>query len=503
VSVDVVVPTAGRASLGRMLGALAAGDGPLPDRVIVVDDRRAGDGRPPGVEAAPGWVADRLHVVRSGGRGPAAARNAGWRASGADWIAFVDDDVVPTAGWLAALAADLAGAAATVAGVQGRLRVPLPAGRRPTDWERNVRGLEAARWATADMAFRRPALAAVGGFDERFRHAFREDADLAVRLRDAGWELVRGERVAEHPVAPAGRLVSVRLQRGNADDPLMRALHGSRWRERAEVPRGRRRRHALVAAAGAAALAAAGAGRPRLAVALAAGWAAGTTELAWARIAPGPRDRREVAVMAVTSILVPPAAVAHWLRGVARLPRTLRRPGPVAAAPPLAVLFDRDGTLVHNVPYNGDPGLVVPVPGAREALARLRAAGVRTAVVTNQSGVARGLLTEDQVRAVNRRVDELLGPLGPWLYCPHGPDEGCECRKPQPGMVRRAAEALGVPPSRCAVIGDTAADVDAARAAGARGVLVPNAVTRREEVEAAAEVAPDLVSAVRLLMDGR
>jgi histidinol-phosphate phosphatase family protein len=169
---------------------------------------------------------------------------------------------------------------------------------------------------------------------------------------------------------------------------------------------------------------------------------------------------------------------------------------------PAAVLFDRDGTLVHDVPYNGDPGLVEPMPGAREALDRLRAAGVPTAVVSNQSGVARGLLTRGQVDAVNARVEEVLGPLGPFLVCEHGPDDGCGCRKPAPGMVLAAAQALGVEPSGCALIGDIGADVGAALAAGARPVLVPTPVTRRDEVEAAPEVAPDLLAAVALLLDG-
>ncbi len=131
-----------------------------------------------------------------------------------------------------------------------------------------------------------------------------------------------------------------------------------------------------------------------------------------------------------------------------------------AIAPrPAAVLFDRDGTLVLDVPYNGDPDRVEPVPGAASALARLRAAGVPTAVVSNQSGIARGLLTEAQVRAVNARVEELLGPLGPWAWCPHGPDDGCDCRKPAPGLILRAAARLGVDPARCVVIGDIGADV--------------------------------------------
>ena len=114
------------------------------------------------------------------------------------------------------------------------------------------------------------------------------------------------------------------------------------------------------------------------------------------------------------------------------------------SSPPKAVLFDRDGTLVADVPYNGDPGRVVVMPGAREAVERLRAAGVATAVVSNQSGVGRGYLRVEQVEAVNRRVEELLGPLGPWLVCPHGPGEGCRCRKPAPGLIEAAAGALGV-----------------------------------------------------------
>jgi histidinol-phosphate phosphatase family protein len=164
------------------------------------------------------------------------------------------------------------------------------------------------------------------------------------------------------------------------------------------------------------------------------------------------------------------------------------------------VLFDRDGTLVADVPYNGDPELVVAMPGAREAVARLRAAGVAMAVVTNQSGVARGRLRPEQVEAVNRRVEELLGRLGPWLVCPHGPDDSCRCRKPAPGLVEAAARALGVTPSDCVVIGDIGADVQAASAAGARSVLVPTAATRAEEVAGAPEVAPDLGAAVDLLL---
>jgi histidinol-phosphate phosphatase family protein len=164
------------------------------------------------------------------------------------------------------------------------------------------------------------------------------------------------------------------------------------------------------------------------------------------------------------------------------------------------VLLDRDGTLVVDVPYNADPERVVPVPGARRALDRLRAAGVQLAVVTNQSGIGRGLMSAEDVAAVNERVEQLLGPLGPWLVCPHDPDARCACRKPRPGLVLQAASRLGVAPDDCAVVGDIASDLGAAAAAGARGVLVPNERTRPEEIAAAPEVAVDLDEAVDLLI---
>jgi D-glycero-D-manno-heptose 1,7-bisphosphate phosphatase len=178
----------------------------------------------------------------------------------------------------------------------------------------------------------------------------------------------------------------------------------------------------------------------------------------------------------------------------------VRRPG--ARRVPEAVLFDRDGTLVVDVPYNGDPARVRPVPGAGAALDLLRAAGIPAGVVTNQSGIARGLITAGAVQRVNRQVDALLGPFAVWQVCPHGPADGCPCRKPRPGMVLAAAARLGIAPERVAVIGDIGADVEAAVAAGATAVLVPTPVTRPEEVAAAPAVQPDLETAVRHLLEG-
>jgi HAD superfamily hydrolase (TIGR01662 family) len=170
---------------------------------------------------------------------------------------------------------------------------------------------------------------------------------------------------------------------------------------------------------------------------------------------------------------------------------------------PELVLFDRDGTLVRDFPYNGDPAWIRPIDGAREALDRLRAHGVRVGVAMNQSAVARGLITRAQVDACNARLTELLGPFDTVQVCPHGPDEGCACRKPAPGMVLAACAELGVDPGRCVVIGDVAADLESAAAAGAAGILVPTPVTRRQEVEAATHRADDLGQAVDDVLAGR
>ena len=115
--------------------------------------------------------------------------------------------------------------------------------------------------------------------------------------------------------------------------------------------------------------------------------------------------------------------------------------------------------------------------------------------------IGRGTLSRDQVDRVNDRVEELLGPFDTWQLCPHAPADGCDCRKPAPGLVLAAAAALGVPAARCVVIGDIGTDLAAARAAGARAVLVPTPVTRPEEVRSAPAVATDLPSAVELALD--
>ncbi|NES36875.1 glycosyltransferase, partial [Micromonospora sp. PPF5-17] len=247
--ISVVVPTLGRPSLATLLDALAGQLDELPEpELLLIDDRRPDTGEETGELAVPGPLAAYTKVLTGRGAGPAAARNLGWRAARGEWVVFLDDDVVPAPDWARRLRDDLL-AADRVGGVQGVVEVPLPAHRRPTDWERGTAGLAEGKWITADMAYRRAALAEAGGFDERFPRAYREDAELAHRVRRAGWELVRGRRRVAHPVRPESRWISLRTQRGNADDALLRRLYGGSWRTDLDLPPGRRPRHVAVTAA--------------------------------------------------------------------------------------------------------------------------------------------------------------------------------------------------------------------------------------------------------------
>ncbi|MFJ6672837.1 glycosyltransferase family 2 protein [Actinosynnema sp. NPDC091369] len=330
-SVDyaVVIPTVGRDSLKVVLDALEHGVGPPPREIIVVDDRR---------EPGPLPATHSARVLRTGGRGPAAARNAGWRAACCEWVAFLDDDVVPPHDWKQQVTADLAKLGLDVGASQARIVVPLPQDRRPTDWERGTAGLADARYITADMAYRRAALVHAGGFDERFPRAYREDAELALRVQAHGYRIVNGDRVTTHPVRESDFFVSLKQQRGNADDALVRRLLGPQWRERMGGVPGRLPWHAATTASGAFAVLCGLRGWRRAAVAFGAAWAGLTGWFAAQRIAPGPRTRDEVVKMVVTSIAIPPAACAHRLRGEIRhraVPvagRQRRRVVPVADA---------------------------------------------------------------------------------------------------------------------------------------------------------------------------
>jgi D-glycero-D-manno-heptose 1,7-bisphosphate phosphatase len=165
--------------------------------------------------------------------------------------------------------------------------------------------------------------------------------------------------------------------------------------------------------------------------------------------------------------------------------------------PKPVVFLDKDGTLIENVPYNADPTLIRLLPGVGLGSRALHDAGWRLAVVSNQSGVARGLFPESALVGVEARLRELLGefgvPLVGFFYCPRHPEGvipeyaiGCDCRKPAPGLVLTAALQLEIDPRDCWVVGDSVSDVEAGNRAGCRTILIE----RDHDVRAAAKAIP-------------
>jgi D-glycero-D-manno-heptose 1,7-bisphosphate phosphatase len=140
------------------------------------------------------------------------------------------------------------------------------------------------------------------------------------------------------------------------------------------------------------------------------------------------------------------------------------------------IFLDRDGTVIHDVGYPSDPQQVRLLPGAGEALAQLQQQGFHLILISNQSGIGRGLITEDQALQVHRRVLASLAQCGVSVdaayYCRHGPEDGCSCRKPMPGMLLRAAEELDLDLSRAFMIGDKSSDIEAGMRAGCRTILL-------------------------------
>jgi histidinol-phosphate phosphatase family protein len=137
-----------------------------------------------------------------------------------------------------------------------------------------------------------------------------------------------------------------------------------------------------------------------------------------------------------------------------------------------AVFLDKDGTLVVNVPYNVDPERTVLTPGAAAAVARLSAAGYRIIVVSNQPGAALGFFSEKALHGVEAKLRELLPGLHGFYYCPHLPAERCACRKPQPGLIERAAREHEVDLAASWMIGDILDDIQAGRRAGCCTILL-------------------------------
>ncbi|MBX6312689.1 MAG: glycosyltransferase [Isosphaeraceae bacterium] len=298
---SVVIPTYQRPRLlDRCLAAIAAQDfDPAAHEVIVVDDAASAATRRQVEGSAPWFRADLRYLPVNGRHGPAAARNIGWRAARGEIIAFTDDDCIPEPGWLRT---GLATFGPGVAAVAGRTIVPLP--EEPTDYERNAARLEVAEFITANCFCRREALERVGGFDERFAVAWREDSDLYFSLLERGDRIVRAPgAVVLHPVRPAPWGISLRLQRNTVFDALLYKKHPALYRRRIRpVPPWN---YYASVASFVASLAAAAAGQPRVAWIAAGAWAALTGQFCWRRLRWTSRDPRHIAEMVATSALIP------------------------------------------------------------------------------------------------------------------------------------------------------------------------------------------------------
>lgn len=309
---SVVVPTYRRPDLlERCLRALCVQHfDPARYEIIVADD----DGGDSAVRA----LAERLdgpvpvrYVAVTATQGPAGARNAGWRIARGTVIAFTDDDTIPDPDWLAEGCAALA-REPQAAAAAGRIEVPMPA--RPTDWERDTGGLARAEFATANTFVRRDALEIVGGFDERFTRAWREDSDLMFALIQQAGPVIGAPRArVVHPVRPAPWGVSIGAQAKVYFDALLYKKYPQLYRTRIRpVPPWHYYVAVLTLVAAPLALAA---GQPQTAALCAAVWAAITAVFCWKRLRGASIRPSHVAEMIVTSIAIPPVSLYWRLRG--------------------------------------------------------------------------------------------------------------------------------------------------------------------------------------------
>ncbi|MDE3225058.1 MAG: lipopolysaccharide heptosyltransferase II [Nitrospirota bacterium] len=193
-------------------------------------------------------------------------------------------------------------------------------------------------------------------------------------------------------------------------------------------------------------------------------------------------------------------------------------PSPAASSRPPSVLqgvtvfLDRDGTVNRDTSYIKRPEELEVLPGVVDAVARLKRAGARIVLVTNQSGVARGFFSVETLKSIHAKLLALLeaggGTLDAMYFCPHHPDDGCSCRKPGTAMVERAAADLGLDLSASYVVGDQTRDIELGRRIGARTVLVTTGPTSQEALAALEaegrgpdHVAPDLAEAAAWILD--
>jgi heptosyltransferase-2 len=171
---------------------------------------------------------------------------------------------------------------------------------------------------------------------------------------------------------------------------------------------------------------------------------------------------------------------------VAPVPAPFRVPPSILQG--VTVFLDRDGTVNRDTSYIKTPDELHLLPGVVEAVARLKRAGATVVLVTNQSGIARGFLTIEALKAIHAKLLELLadggGALDAIYFCPHHPDDGCLCRKPGKAMAERAAADLGLDLSAGYVVGDQTRDIELGQRIGARTVLVTSGPTSRESLAA-------------------
>jgi len=173
-----------------------------------------------------------------------------------------------------------------------------------------------------------------------------------------------------------------------------------------------------------------------------------------------------------------------------------------ARAKPASVFVDRDGTIIRDVDYCSHPSQVQVLDGAGEALRRLKNAGYKIIVITNQSGIGRGFFTERQYRAVEAEVTRQLGDglIDATYFCPDAPSQPSKCRKPAPGMVLQAAADHDVDLSRSFLIGDKEIDAECAHNAGVRAVRVRTGSDRMTDGSSADWVAEDLPAAASIIL---
>ncbi|MEM5383053.1 glycosyltransferase [Paraburkholderia phymatum] len=315
--ISVVVPTYRRPALLIVcLNALAVQDFDVHRYEIIVCDDGPDDATQLTVQRFADQVSARGLTVRyvpvRATQGPAGARNAGWRAARSPLIAFTDDDTIPDPHWLTAGAAALATGADAASGT---IAVPLP--DTPSDYELDASGLSHAEFATANAFVRRSRLAAMGGFDERFTSAWREDSDLQFAVMQAGGRIVRAyDAVVVHPVRPARWGVSLAQQKKSQFEALLFRKHPALYRQRIDA--GPPHLYYAIVASMLCACFAALTGHGLLTAAALTLWALLTASFCVARLRRTRRDLPHIAEMAWTSMLIPFLSIYWRLRGAIR-----------------------------------------------------------------------------------------------------------------------------------------------------------------------------------------